>query len=162
MINTPTIKAAKFWPGSLGRHATHAVVFARLIVGKKDFGPLPFMVPIRSRVNHKPFDGIKVGDIGTKMGYNTVDNGYLEFDHYRIPRGALLQRFVSLTNKGEFELLGDPRAIYQIMVMSRMTINFGAAFALLRSCTMATRYAVCRRQFANYKDSKAERRLIDY
>ena len=43
-----------------------------------------------------------------------------------------------------------------------MTINFGAAYALLRSCTMATRYAVCRRQFANYKDSKVERRLIDY
>jgi len=35
-----------------------------------------------------------------------------------------------------------------------MQINFGAAFALLHSCTMATRYAVCRRQFANYKDSK--------
>ncbi len=110
MIHTPTIKAAKFWPGSLGRHATHAVVFARMIVGKKDFGPLPFMVPIRSRVDHKPYDGIKVGDIGTKMGYNTVDNGYLKFDHYRVPRGALLNRFVSLSKEGEFELLGDPRA----------------------------------------------------
>lgn len=112
VIHTPTIKAAKFWPGSLGRHATHAVVFARMIVGKKDFGPLPFMVPIRSRVDHRPYDGVKVGDIGTKMGYNTVDNGYLEFDHYRVPRGALLNRFVSLSKEGEFELLGDPRAIY--------------------------------------------------
>jgi len=30
VIHTPTIKATKFWPGSLGVHATHAVVFARL------------------------------------------------------------------------------------------------------------------------------------
>jgi len=90
VIHTPTIKAAKFWPGSLGRHATHAVVFARMIVNKKDYGPLPFMVPIRSRVDHKPFPGIKVGDIGAKLGYNTVDNGYLEFNQYRVPRFSLL------------------------------------------------------------------------
>jgi acyl-CoA oxidase len=112
VIHTPTIKACKFWPGSLGRHATHAVVFARLILKKKDFGPLPFMVPIRSRVDHKAYPGIKVGDIGTKLGYNTVDNGYLEFDQYRVPRNSLLQRFVTVTREGEFELLGDPRAIY--------------------------------------------------
>ncbi len=90
MIHTPTIRAAKFWPGSLGLHSTHAVVFARLILKKKDFGPLPFMVPIRSRVDHMPYPGVEVGDIGTKMGYNSVDNGYLKFDKYRIPRDALL------------------------------------------------------------------------
>jgi len=38
------------------------------------------MVPVRSRVDHKPYAGIEVGDIGAKMGYNTVDNGYLSFD----------------------------------------------------------------------------------
>jgi alkylation response protein AidB-like acyl-CoA dehydrogenase len=83
-----------------------------MIVGKKDFGPLPFMVPIRSRVDHKAYDGVSVGDIGTKLGYNSVDNGYLKFDQYRVPRESLLQRFVTLTREGEFELLGDPRAIY--------------------------------------------------
>lgn len=38
------------------------------------------MVPIRSRENHMPFPNIEVGDIGTKLGYNTVDNGYLSFN----------------------------------------------------------------------------------
>lgn len=28
IIHTPTIKAYKFWPGSLGRDSTHAVVMA--------------------------------------------------------------------------------------------------------------------------------------
>jgi acyl-CoA oxidase len=28
IIHTPHIKATKFWPGTLGRHATHATVFA--------------------------------------------------------------------------------------------------------------------------------------
>jgi len=27
-IHSPTIRAAKFWPGALGRHANYAVVFA--------------------------------------------------------------------------------------------------------------------------------------
>lgn len=28
VIHTPSIRAYKFWPGNLGRHATHAVVMA--------------------------------------------------------------------------------------------------------------------------------------
>jgi acyl-CoA oxidase len=38
VINTPNIKATKFWPGQLGLFATHAVVFARLIIKAKDYG----------------------------------------------------------------------------------------------------------------------------
>lgn len=44
IIHTPHIKATKFWPGTLGRHCTHAVVFARLIIDGNDHGPLPFFV----------------------------------------------------------------------------------------------------------------------
>jgi acyl-CoA oxidase len=32
------------WPGDLGRFATHAVVFARLLIDKKDYGVQPFFV----------------------------------------------------------------------------------------------------------------------
>jgi len=38
VIHSPTIKATKFWPGALGVLATHAVVFARLMVNEKDHG----------------------------------------------------------------------------------------------------------------------------
>ena len=133
-----------------------------MIIDGNDYGPQPFFCPIRSRVDHIPYPGLKVGDIGTKMGYNTVDNGYISFDHYRIPRSCLLSRFVKVSREGEFELMGDPRAIYQIMVASRLMIVFGASYAIFRSAAMSTRYAVCRRQFANQKGTKEERKLIDY
>ena len=100
MIHTPTIKATKFWPGSLGIVATHAVVYARMIIDEDDNGVQPFIVPIRSLENHVPFEGVKVGDIGSKMGYNFVDNGYLSFDHYRIPRENILSRFISVEKDG--------------------------------------------------------------
>ena len=32
IINTPTIRATKFWPGGLGKIATHAVVMAKMII----------------------------------------------------------------------------------------------------------------------------------
>lgn len=88
------------------------------------------MVPIRSRENHLPFKGVEVGDIGSKLGYNSVDNGYLSFDSYRVPRISLLGRFVSVNREGEFELLGDPRMLYQIMVMTRCMIIYGCSLAL--------------------------------
>lgn len=162
VIHTPTIRAVKFWPGSLGRVATHAVVMAKMIIDGKVYGVQPFMVPIRSRENHLPFPGLEIGDIGTKLGYNTVDNGYLSFNQYRVPRFSLLSRFVRVSREGEFELLGDPRLLYQIMVMTRAMIIFGAASVLLRACTIATRYAVCRRQFVTEKGSKRERKILDY
>ena len=64
VIHTPTVKATKFWPGTLGRHATHAIIFAQLIVDENNFGVQPFMVPIRSLENHQAFPGVSVGDIG--------------------------------------------------------------------------------------------------
>jgi acyl-CoA oxidase len=38
VINTPCDAAAKFWPGDLGYHSTHAVVMARLLIGELDYG----------------------------------------------------------------------------------------------------------------------------
>jgi len=38
VLHTPSIKAAKFWPGVLGRFANHAIVFARVIVNDEDYG----------------------------------------------------------------------------------------------------------------------------
>jgi acyl-CoA oxidase len=162
IIHTPSIRAYKFWPGSLGRVSTHAVVMAILIIDGQKYGVQAFLVPIRSREDHRAFPGVDVGDIGTKLGYNTVDNGYLAFDKYRVPRLSLLSRFVSVSKEGEFELLGDPRLLYQIMVMTRTMIMFGSSFALQRSTSIAVRYAACRRQFKNEAGTKRERKLLDY
>lgn len=91
-----------------------------------------------------------------------MDNGYLAFKQYRVPRMSMLSRFASVNKEGEFELLGDPRSLYQIMTMTRTMIIFGSSLALARSVSTATRYAVCRRQFVNEKGTKRERKIIDY
>lgn len=69
VINTPSITATKYWPGDLGRFSSHAVVFARLIIGEDDYGVQPFMVQIRDVESWKILPGVKCGDLGPKIGY---------------------------------------------------------------------------------------------
>ena len=76
LINTPTITSTKYWPGDLGNFATHSVVFANLIIGKKRYGVLPFIVQIRDTQTFKLMPGIKAGDIGPKIGFNNKNNGW--------------------------------------------------------------------------------------
>ena len=162
VLHTPTFKASKFWPGNLGVQATHAVVFARCIALEADYGVQPFIVPIRDLESHEPLPGVEVGDIGTKLGYNGIDNGYLRFHHVRIPRKALLSRFMGISKSGEFKMKGNPKIIYQIMVQTRIAIVYGAGVHMHKVACMATRYAACRRQFASIAGSDVERQLLDY
>ena len=79
IIHTPTLSAAKFWPGGLAKLGSHAAVIAKLIVKDKDYGPQTFIVPIRSMEDFLPLPGVEVGDIGPKHGYQNMDNGYAIF-----------------------------------------------------------------------------------
>ena len=56
--------------------------------------------------------GIEIGDIGHKIGYQSVDNGYLALKNVRIPRDNLMQRFFGLSKEGEVSILGNPKMIY--------------------------------------------------
>lgn len=145
VIHTPSPRATKFWPGSLGVCSNFAMVFARCIANEIDYGVQPFLVQVRAFDSHLAMPGCQLGDCGEKIGYQSVDNGYLSFDHVRIPRENLLCRFVYIDKEGNFELKGDPRTIYQIMVSTRLLIMFGASHHLLVGACTATRYAVCRR-----------------
>lgn len=120
------------------------------------------MVPIRSRENHLPYKGVTVGDVGNKLGYDSMDNGYLAFDQYRVPKDALLNRFVDIDDEGSFEMKGDMRALYGIMSKTRLHLLLGSSGGLKRQAKIAIRYAYCRRQFSTIKGSTQERRLIDY
>ena len=66
---------------------------ARLFIRGRDYGPHAFVVPIRDMASHLPLPGIRVGDIGPKFGYNGVDNGFLSFNHVRVPLDNMLMRF---------------------------------------------------------------------
>jgi acyl-CoA oxidase len=119
VIHSPTVTSTKYWPGGLGLTANHALVFARCIVEENDIGVQPFMVQIREFETHMPRKGIKVGDIGPKLGYNAKDNGWLMFDQVRVPRTNMLCKFAYIDKDGAMEIRGNPRAIYQTMVEIR-------------------------------------------
>jgi acyl-CoA oxidase len=71
-LHSPHLTASKWWIGSLGRTANHAVVIAQLILSGKNYGPHPFVVQIRDMETHEPLENIHVGDIGPKFGYKWV------------------------------------------------------------------------------------------
>ena len=43
VLHTPSITATKYWPGGLGIQATHAIIFAKLIIGNKTYGIYSFL-----------------------------------------------------------------------------------------------------------------------
>ena len=77
-----------------------SVIWAQLVIDGKSKGPHPFVVPLRCNNTHKVLDGITIGDMGPKKGMNYIDNGYVIFNNFRIPRENLLGRFGSVNEKG--------------------------------------------------------------
>jgi hypothetical protein len=57
----------------------------------------------------------------------------------------MLSRFAYIDKEGNFELKGNPKALYQTMVEIRSQIVFAASGYLRRALIIGTRYAVCRR-----------------
>jgi len=162
VIHSPTTTSTKYWPGDLGRFASHAIVMARLIVGDQDYGTTPFMVQLRDVDTWKHMPGVQSGDIGPKIGYHSKDNGWASFNKVRIPRTDMLMGLTSLDREGNFEIAGDLRALYTIMMMIRVTIVYKGNSAIGMAATIATRYSAIRRQFKTIEGSKEERSLLDY
>ncbi|KAJ6415716.1 hypothetical protein OIU84_004496 [Salix udensis] len=164
IIHSPTLTSSKWWPGGLGKVATHAIVYARLITNGEEHGVHGFIVQLRSLDDHMPLPGITIGDIGMKFGngaYNTMDNGVLTFDHFRIPRNQMLMRVLQVTREGKCVQSSVPRQlIYGTMVFVRQTIVADASSALSRAVCIATRYSAVRRQFGS--QDGVETQVIDY
>ena len=164
-IHTPTLTATKWWIGSLGRTANHAAVMAQLYVGGVNKGPHPFIVPIRDLKTHKPLPGVVVGDIGPKFGYNTMDNGFLQFNKVRIPNINMLAKYASVDrNTGQYLKPPNSKLAYGTMTWVRSRIVMTARLLLARSATVAVRYCSIRRQFQDKdaKDQTGETPVINY
>ena len=72
-LHSPYLTASKWWIGSLGRTANHAVVMAQLVIAGKRYGPHPFVAQVRDLKTQEVLDGVHVGDIGPKFGYKYVN-----------------------------------------------------------------------------------------
>jgi len=147
-LHSPYLTSSKWWIGSLGRTANWAVVMAQLVIDGKGYGPHPFVLQIRDMKTHEPLEGVHVGDIGPKFGYNTMDNGFLLFNNVKIPHISMLARFSSVDAKtNKYVRPSSPTLVYGTLTWIRSTIVMQAGGVLARGVTIATRYCAVRRQF---------------
>ncbi|CAI5456765.1 unnamed protein product [Caenorhabditis angaria] len=146
VLHSPTITAAKWWPGGLGKSSNHAIVVAQLYTKGQCKGPHPFIVQLRDLETHKPMKGVRLGDIGPKLGINGSDNGFLLFDKYRIPRKAMLMRYSKVQPDGTYIAPAHSKLGYGTMVFVRSIMIKDQATQLGAAATIATRYSAVRRQ----------------
>ncbi|CAF0826000.1 unnamed protein product [Rotaria sordida] len=152
VLNTPDIEAMKFWVGNLGYQATHAVVYAQLYTKNTCYGLHPFFVLIRDPLTYKTYDGVEAGDIGAKCGWNGLDNGFLIFRNYRIPRENLLNKHGDVLPDGTYKTpfkTSNKRfgASLGALSSSRVGISSLTIGLLINCCTIAIRYSCVRKQF---------------
>ncbi|CAH3966597.1 probable peroxisomal acyl-coenzyme A oxidase 1 [Pieris brassicae] len=161
IINSPTPTSYKWWPGGLGHSSNYCIVMAQLKIKGKSHGMKPFVVQIRDEETHMPMPGVKVGEIGAKLAFNTVNNGFLGFDNVRIPRRHMLMRFSQVLKDGTFKSSSNPKLAYGTMVMVRVTIVNTACTLLSKAATIAIRYSAVRHQ-SQLKPNKPEPQILDY
>ncbi|CAB3410120.1 unnamed protein product [Caenorhabditis bovis] len=161
VLHTPQITALKWWPGNLGKSSNYAVVVASLIIKGKNYGPHSFLVQLRDENTHVPLKGITIGDIGPKMAYNMTDNGFLGFDHVRIPRRHMLMRHSKVERDGTFIKPQNSKINYSAMVHVRAHMISHQALFLASCLTIAVRYSSVRRQ--GFIDPKGQEvKVLEY
>ena len=145
-LHSPSLTAYKWWPGGLGNTANYAVVMAQLETGGVDRGVHPFLVQLRDEQTHEPLPGVIVGEIGPKMAMNSNDNGFLGFDHHRVPLSALLAKNSHVEADGTYVNPPREKLGYATMIFVRAAISLDMSLHLRKAVTIATRlgeYCYC-------------------
>ena len=163
VMHTPSVSAMKWWPAGLGKTSNCAVVMALLYSHGTNHGMFPFFVQIRDWDTHQPIPGVISGDIGPKIGFNSVDNGFLKFDHHRIPRGNMLMRHAEILLDGTFhQKTKQKKATYTTLTQTRIGVIYGFGYlALAAATTIGIRYSAVRRQ-SELKPGAPEPQVMDY
>lgn len=161
IIHTPNITATKWWIGGAAHSATHAAVFAQLIVKGKNYGTKCFVVPLRDPSTYNTLPGINIGDLGKKMGRDGIDNGYIQFTHVRIPRSYMLMKHTKVSRSGQVKEPKLQQLTYGALLQGRVAMVVDSGNVSKKALTIAIRYAAVRRQFSNSK-SDIETKLLDY
>ncbi|XP_061385814.1 probable peroxisomal acyl-coenzyme A oxidase 1 isoform X2 [Danaus plexippus] len=160
-LHSPSLTSYKWWPGGLGHTANYCILIAQLYTKGKCHGIHPFIVQLRDEETHVPLPGIKIGDIGAKLGLNEVNNGFLGFDHVRIPRDQMLMKHAQVLEDGTYIKSLNSKLNYGPMVFTRVVIVFDVANYLCKAATIATRYSAVRRQ-SQKKPGEQECQILDY
>ncbi|XP_073957081.1 acyl-coenzyme A oxidase 1-like [Choristoneura fumiferana] len=160
-LHSPTLTSYKWWPGGLGHTANYCIVVAQLYTKGQCHGIHSFIIQVRDEETHMPLPGIKVGDIGAKLGLNSVNNGFLGFDHLRIPREQMLMKHAQVLEDGTYVKSRNSKLNYGAMVFVRVVIVYDMVNYLSRAVTIATRYSAVRRQ-SQLRPGEPEPQILDY
>ncbi|WP_029291560.1 acyl-CoA dehydrogenase [Cellulomonas sp. HZM] len=170
VIHTPFRAAWKDYLGNAGQHGTAAVVFAQLVTAppggeRVNHGVHAFYVPIRDAATGEWLPGVGGEDDGLKGGLNGIDNGRLHFDHVRVPRTSLLNRYGDVAEDGTYSspIASPGRRFFTMLgtlVQGRVSLDGAAVNASKLSLAIAVTYANQRRQFAGAAGEEVT--LLDY
>ncbi|HZQ34045.1 MAG TPA: acyl-CoA dehydrogenase [Mycobacterium sp.] len=170
VINSPTKTSRKDYIGGAAETARVAAVFAQLITAgpgeePKSHGVHCFVVPIRDAEGND-LPGVTTSDCDYKGGLSGVDNGRIMFDHVRIPRNNLLNKYGDVSDDGTYSspIENPSRRFFTMLgtlVRGRVTVGGSAAAAARVALDIAVRYALQRRQF-KAPDDDTEVLLMDY
>lgn len=151
-LHTPHEAARKDYIGNAAKDGRMAVVFAQLITQGTGHGVHAWLVPIRDEQGD-PMPGVTIGDDGPKAGLPGVDNGRLTFDHVRVPREMLLDRYGQVAADGTYtsSIENETRRFFTMLgtlVRGRVSVGGSASSATKLALDIAVRYGDTRRQFA--------------
>lgn len=159
-LNTPTITSTKWMPGNLGKSTNYIVLMAQLWTHGKCYGPHAFIVQTRDENTHRSMPGVTLGDLGSKIGINTVDNGFLKLNNVRIPRRQMLMGHSKVHEDGQYEAPIHAKTAFLAMSHVRAFMVSTMGHFLAMASTIAIRYSCIRRQ--GQIDGGEEVKLLDY
>ena len=164
-IHSPTFTSGKNYIGNAGIDGKIATVFAQLHTGGAHQGVHAFVVPIRDDAG-RPLPGIRLEDNGEKLGLNGVDNGRIWFDHVRVPRAEMLDRFAQVAADGSYtSSIKNPAARFfttlGTLVAGRISVGHSALSIAKCGLAIAVRYGARRRQFGP-TEGQPETILLNY
>lgn len=164
VINTPFRAATKEFLGNAALHGIAATVFAQLITNGVNHGVHCFYVPLRGE-DGNDLPGVGREDDGLKGGLNGIDNGRLSFDHVRIPRTNLLNKYGDVAADGTYTSSIDSpgRRFFTMLgtlVQGRVSLDGAASWGSALGLYIAITYATQRRQFDGADGQEVV--LLDY
>ncbi len=165
VIDSPTPSSRKDYIGGAAETARVAAVFAQLITQGEGHGVHCFVVPIRD-ADGNDLPGVTTSDCQYKGGLPGVDNGRILFDHVRVPRENLLNKYADVAPDGTYSSpIENPNRRFFTMlgtlIRGRVTVGGSAAAAARVALDIAVRYALQRRQFSA-PDDEGEVLIMDY
>ncbi|CEG77565.1 Putative Acyl-coenzyme A oxidase [Rhizopus microsporus] len=156
VINSSTITSTKWCIGLAGQTATHAAALAQTIIHGKNVGANWSIVPLRDSVSGEQLSNIRVGDIGTKVGHQGTDNGWIQFHKTRVSRKNMMSKWARTDRHGAYQPAPNPAVMYATLIPERLGLVDVSTTLVSQALTIAVRYGVVRRQ-----DSKNEQ-IMDY